>query len=514
MFRRRNSTLTGTGARLSSRGRSRIYAFAAISLATFLVAMAVVRHPRLVTARADLLQLAGHIQNDDGTITVPDFDTRAEALLQRLKSVSFVDQLADHPQFSESANCQAGWCERVQQSLSAELRPGKSPREREIRVEYTATSEDEATQTLTAIIDQIMAERNTDAAAESLKKKWQQTRDAATEAGRRRQRARQALEAYLNREMERRRRDFAAQRPAEGSVGVAARSAEAGEPSALPKVEIPNIEWQSLEESLTEVEEKRAELLKTRTMAHPLVLRLDREIRNLKLALVDTPRFVVQENSHPEPISVDTRPGAADSTGAQAHAETAEFNEALARVQIEETEEYQQLDADSRLAQETYQLQLTRFQSLPAPDKLKFESLEISKPVHVGGQCAAMVSPLDLLNYAALAGLTGMALAVLRRFRRTPEVFYSRQDVADTLGLPVTAALSVEHGPPLPDPPDRTIPRVTRVAVAASEFVVAAVIVLILANCFIRSDYATGLLDDPFASYLDAIDQAKMFLLG
>lgn len=530
LFSRSSTESKGFSQRLGSRG----YIFVVTSVATFLLIIALKRPaPVAITAQARLtvppLAAGDTHYAEAGRPSWTERLTSQELLAAAGNGLRVTDGLSA----DEARRYLALWTARVRGSLSISEQPNASEEGSCVTIRYADVTPENSVTVLTSLLNHARSDPTALSTGASAGPRSHTLSDEVLAAEDRVILAENAIDEFIAAEIERRREKMFALRVEQAEeqhraqVLQRAREAEQraiAERAAQEELEVNNEnpghaaansrnpEYDVLERALVKAQTERQELLSRFATDHAAVSRVELEIGQLELLLDQTPKFLAVASGHAEPtergpealvdLEFDLEPGAADAVPLPPE----EINMELELARIEKSDAYRELQEDLVEVQQALAVvvdQSTQESATP---------LVITEAPQVVGHHQPGLSMWQLVGIGSVAGLVGFIFAVLKNLVNIPEVLYSVKDVKKSLGLPITACLSLDNTPDIPAPPTVVRPKLSRVAVRVAELTLLALVGIFLLTFIAQPRLFGEFISDPLATYMTAFRQLRSYV--
>jgi hypothetical protein len=383
--------------------------------------------------------------------------------------------------------------------LTFEPTPGPGPRETQWLIRFSDTDRGAALNFVErlaqAVLEANAADQNPIQASADADRLRRQIVQAATLAGT----AKEELDAFLQEHWEPRRR----------GQDVTARSALPVAPAPPSSVGTSAGRQRSpdlpvVEEQLAQMQARRAQLLLTRTPAHPEVEDVEERIRVLR-ERVEELSGDTGDTRLDDPTGLPAHADPPDLAAPELAGEPAGVSPPPDTLSAEQWSRYEQLSREYQRALAAHQAALTAERAwLLARSIRQGVQLQLVQPAQVERIAGGTLGPSQLLQLSLIATGLGGLLAWLSMRCATRNVFGSVEEVAATLPVPVVASLSTGEPLVLRNSPEWQR-HLVRSATRLSEAVVAATLLLVVYRVVAESAFALQFYQHPFAAFGEAL---------
>jgi hypothetical protein len=290
--------------------------------------------------------------------------------------------------------------------------------------------------------------------------------------------------------------------PANG-LNAAVPRAETAPPMAV------NPDWMLLQQQAAALEKQRTDLLADYTSAHPLVRRIDDEIRQISRQIERTPRFVQAPESSGDAGRAASNAGGGDHK-ASANQADAERRAAAQRRAAEVRQELAALTQAYLAAQVERQRQEQTLANRRAAETALVRDAHMAGAAQLVGRLGGTPSRVQLALLGLVAAIAAGAVSLMVGKPLKAGVFYRVEDVQQRLAVPVVACLPTGDGPPLP-----VAGRARQWAsslVTTCELTLAVVVIGFVLVALVQSEVTQQFTADPLGSIGEAVTQVTTTL--
>jgi hypothetical protein len=284
--------------------------------------------------------------------------------------------------------------------------------------------------------------------------------------------------------------------------------------AAVPRAEtappmVVNPDWMLLQQQAAALEKQRTDLLADYTSAHPLVRRIDDEIRQISRQIERTPRFVQAPESSGDAGRAASNAGGGDHK-ASANQADAERRAAAQRRAAEVRKELAALTQAYLAAQVERQRQEQTLANRRAAETALVRDAHMAGAAQLVGRLGGTPSRVQLALLGLVAAIAAGAVSLMVGKPLKAGVFYRVEDVQQRLAVPVVACLPTGDGPPLP-----VAGRARQWAsslVTTCELTLAVVVIGFVLVALVQSEVTQQFTADPLGSIGEAVTQVTTTL--
>ena len=425
---------------LLRRLRGRAYLIVVIGVATILLVAALKRPtPASVTAQE--------------TLTVPPLagshnrDSVQPSCVQRLRSKELIESVGmglhvtDGLPADEARKYLDTWTTRVRRSLTVSEKPNATEKGTCVTIRYDDVTPESSVTVLTSLLQHVVDNPPVTSFGASAEPLSDTPSDEVLDAKDRVISVENAIEKFVTEQIERRREELFALRVQQAEAQHRAQVLLSGD-KELSATANRNQEYDVVERALAKSKTERQELLTRFAMDHAAVSRVDLEIGQLELLLDQTAKSSGGAGVEPEPTDRGQEAGIGLESGLVPGFANAvplppeEIDMELELARIEKLDAHRELQRGLVEAQEALAAVIdrsTKSSGFPM----------ITKAPRVVGHHQPRLSIWRLVAFGAVTGL--VIFTVLQNFVKVPADLYSVKDVKKSLGLPITAYLSLNN---------------------------------------------------------------------